>query len=26
VAHTTADHDEAIAAFVERRDPKFSGQ
>jgi enoyl-CoA hydratase/carnithine racemase len=25
VAHTTADHDEAITAFLERRSPNFSG-
>jgi enoyl-CoA hydratase/carnithine racemase len=26
VVHTTADHDEAITAFVERRPPHFSGE
>lgn len=26
VAHTTADHDEAISAFIDRRTPNFSGQ
>jgi enoyl-CoA hydratase/carnithine racemase len=26
VVHTTADHDEAIAAFIDRRPPHFSGE
>ncbi|KAF0808327.1 enoyl-CoA hydratase [Alcanivorax xiamenensis] len=26
LAHTTDDHDEAVAAFIDKRDPKFSGQ
>ncbi len=25
LAHATADHDEAVAAFVERREPRFTG-
>jgi enoyl-CoA hydratase/carnithine racemase len=25
IAHATADHDEAVAAFIERRAPKFTG-
>lgn len=26
LAHETKDHEEAVAAFIEKREPKFTGQ